>query len=251
MEVPHERYVTTFNNLPPLLRSYIVDGEISKVVADIGKTYSFHVDVTGQLEQQSIYMLMGLMSPAELLGELVLTGISSDTAKAVLDELNRRVFTPLQKKMRESGPVAQQNAPAAAALTQAQTPAKVTSETAPDPPPPAVRAVLEEPPVKPQEKSTPLVPMESLPRARTMASDMELASHGLQGQPATPARSFQTASVPVTKASTSAPPPQTAILPEYKPAPTAPVRLTPVDRTYQTAPITKEYGLDPYREPID
>ncbi|HEX8591226.1 MAG TPA: hypothetical protein VF696_00530, partial [Candidatus Paceibacterota bacterium] len=40
--------------------------------------------------------------------------------------------------------------------------------------------------------------------------------------------------------------------PAYTPPPiTAPVRLTPVDRTYGRAPITKEFGSDPYREPIE
>ena len=110
--------------------------------------------------------------------------------------------------------------------------------------------------------------------ARTMASDMELVQHGydalqVSGMPlpptsslASPARSFQTASVPVTSSAPMpqpqehlAPPSQTAPVPPPPPAyrepvVTAPVRLTPVDRSHPDAPITKEYGSDPYREPI-
>jgi hypothetical protein len=139
-----------------------------------------------------------------------------------------------------------------------------------------------------------------LPYARTMAEDMERAAHGLTGTPASPARSFQTASVPVTFAqpraaqvqapvaqpqTMPAPQQQQPAQPLYAPAsvvtpwtpsypsqfsapqqvpvpsyavPTppsapvmAPVRLTPIDRSRTgNAPITKEFGSDPYREPI-
>lgn len=113
--------------------------------------------------------------------------------------------------------------------------------------------------------------------ARTMAEDMQLASQGLQGQAATPASSFQTASVPVTYAPSPVPPvpqppPLQAYVPPtspasyapYTPPPaqrppepeqtmpiTAPIRLTPIDRAHDGGPIGKEFGTDPYREAIE
>ena len=102
------------------------------------------------------------------------------------------------------------------------------------------------------------------PATRTMAHDMELAAQGQQGQAAQPV--FQSAPVPVQYAPVPAPivpsaqpfvpPPQAAPTPEplqpnYSSPATAPVRLTPVDRVHTNAPITKEYGSDPYRESIE
>ncbi|HEY4488980.1 MAG TPA: hypothetical protein VJA87_00640 [Candidatus Paceibacterota bacterium] len=99
---------------------------------------------------------------------------------------------------------------------------------------------------------------------RTMARDMELATQGYQGQAAQPV--FQSAPAPVQYAPVPAPivPPAQPFVPSPQAAPTpeplqpnysspatAPVRLTPVDRVHTNAPITKEYGSDPYRESIE
>lgn len=90
------------------------------------------------------------------------------------------------------------------------------------------------------------------PAARTMASDVELLTQGYQavvaGQP------FQ---APVAQPAYTPPPAPTVQMPQPEAAPTYPapamasVHLTPVDRTHSNAPITKEYGSDPYREPIE
>ena len=94
-----------------------------------------------------------------------------------------------------------------------------------------------------------------------MAEDMRHVQENMQSLSATPARSFQTASVPVTQQpyAPQIPAPQTHLPPPPPPAytmptpvpVTAPVRLTPVDRAHANAPIAKEYGSDPYRESIE
>lgn len=317
MKVTHAQYVTAFNNLPPVICSYILDGEVDPVIEDIGNKYSFHVDVVGELHEHTIYMLMGLVSPAELLGSLVLKGINADVAKSVLEELNSRVFMPLQKKMRETpqedtdeNSGAEETAPAEAAPAQSTAPRvaaeeKAISEAAPAqdqaprqaavpqvsvlslkngaaaqmPPREDELAPTTPPPTTPPAAPAPLPAVAApqsqpvpAPHARTMASDMELVQHGydalrVPGMPlppspslASPARTFQTASVPVSYAAPAAQPPYSEPAPQAREAPpppprydapvTAPVRLTPVDRVHEGLPLTKEYGSDPYREPI-
>jgi hypothetical protein len=157
---------------------------------------------------------------------------------------------PIAASVQDVPPVAVQQ-PVPAALDPSPIPIPVARQPGPMTPPPY----------------TPPAPM---PHARTMASDMELIEHGydalrVPGMPlpqnpslATPARTFQTASVPITdtaqamQAPTPPPLPQRVVPPPpaYGPVVTAPVRLTPVERAHPDAPITKEYGSDPYREPI-
>lgn len=97
------------------------------------------------------------------------------------------------------------------------------------------------------------------PAARTMAGDMELAAQGFQNQSPSPEPAFQAESAPMVYVppppAFSAHQPQAPAQPppasSYPPPAMASVRLTPVERTHADAPITKEYGSDPYREPIE
>ena len=356
MDISHERYVSTFNSLPPVIRSYIVDGSVAPIIEDIGKKYSFHVDVIGKLEQESTYMLMGLISPAEILGEMVLSNISSDVAKSVLQDLNSRIFTPLQKRIREDSSMETVIESGSDALSEASTAsgpqetedvgefevnpalesALILAQENPESPvpsaisPPAilgverpgrealanvpnvslnVPTVASEPNIMAvnviENESTmpapiygepaPLAPpvAEYHPQARTMESDIErltqepvqqAAPFPQQPMPApTPYIQAPTPSFPPSQpppvmvyqppVSSAAPPVPPPMPPVYAPEPIAPqaqvapppeslassypppamasVRLTPVGGGYPNAPITKEYGSDPYREPIE
>ena len=347
MEISHEQYVSTFNSLPLVIRSFIVDGSIAPIIQDIGKTYSLHVDVLGELDEQATYMLMGLISPAEVLGKLVLADVPSDAAKAILQELNTRVFTPLQKRMRENpsgesedatettGPAEMpqpQEPPAPSPATPAAesrsgtapaeprvpvmaidikeavppnlpgqyavpqppappayTPPVPIPVATPTPPPyvapipvyqapapvPAIPIYSEQSPTQrgPQPVAPAAAPVQPHPPvARTMESDMELATQGFRpGSGEQMASSFvpmPAAYTPAPAPTFTAPPPAPAPAPQpqvpapsipphvpaassYPPPAMASVRLTPIDRTHSNAPITKEYGSDPYRESIE
>jgi hypothetical protein len=98
---------------------------------------------------------------------------------------------------------------------------------------------------------------------------MELAEQGFQGQEsfvpsfqsspaAQAAQTYAPALAPVVPFPQPAAAPPSAPIPvpepqasSYPPPVMASVRLTPVDRGYADAPITKEFGSDPYREPIE
>jgi hypothetical protein len=82
------------------------------------------------------------------------------------------------------------------------------------------------------------------PMIRTMESDREALQSGskpsLEAKHLTPARTFQTASVPYMPI---------AIKPDAVPAPPIPVPPVPAQEV-STSPIEKQYGTDPYREPL-
>lgn len=266
MEISPDAYAEAYDALPEVIRTYLAEGKIGEIVTDIGAKYSFHVDVVGKLARNASYMLMGLVSPAELLGELVLEGIDSGVAKSVLAELNTRIFIPLREEMHKAPSTAPSEEEANRVTEQSSQEALPTRAPEPIAPTPTVQSPTDqetpssaastgEPPVQvmppllaqqqsavPEQHYVP-APVE-LPHARTMAEDMALVSQGLRPGSATPARSFQTASVPVTVSY-----PRTAALPERAFAPTS--TPSPASPPFQgSRPETKQYGGDPYREPI-
>lgn len=123
----------------------------------------------------------------------------------------------------------------------------------PIPPPPAQQPAPQTPvqstPIyssAPQQQSW--APAAGLPYARTMAGDMERAMRGEKSPVA-----------PMPSAPSSQPPHQVEQHPPASPIPavwqrpsTAPIHRTPINRlSSPDAPITKEYGNDPYREPVE
>lgn len=212
--------------------------------------YSLHVDVTGITIEAIRNMLLGILPPTEFIPTLVRAGIPEEAARRLTGDLNREVFIPLREQVRKD--------PSAV-------PAHATNSSVPLVGPPEIRQpekFLPEP-VTQQAPSAPKIPpyniinAEVRPAVRTMASDMEMLkegklpgyqqpvsprplTHTLQPEHATPARSFQTASIPVALTA-----PQTQQLPSE---PLIPV-LKPLENvTYSVkAPST----ADPYREPIE
>lgn len=95
-----EQIIAAIDNAPEPVRSVIRDIETSRTIGSIGKTYGIHIDTIGKVAELNRNLLIGLMSPAEVLGELIMAGVDTDTAKNILKELNERIFMPVQAKMR-------------------------------------------------------------------------------------------------------------------------------------------------------
>lgn len=130
----------------------------------------------------------------------------------------------------------------------------VVSHTQPQPisPPPAQQLAPQIPvqsaPIysnAPQQASAPAA---GLPYARTMARDMEFAARG-EKSPVAPMPRPPSSQLPH---QVEQHPPASSIQVAWQRPSTAPVHRTPINRlTSPDAPITKEYGNDPYREPVE
>lgn len=197
------------------------------VVSDIKAKFRLHVDVAGNLGKEVGYLMLGLINPAEFFGGLMLAGTDEATAKGIMEEINSRIFIPLKQQVSGAG-----KAPAPAPVTYAETPVAEEKTTPMVPPPaldyePARAAILpgssESVPVIAPSNPTPAQqPVMPAPQeVHTMMNDMLAAKQApapapvVSAQPTTP-------SVPPTPA----------------PAPLRP------------SPIAKDYGVDPYREPV-
>lgn len=251
----NEQLLQALKNAPPLVREAFGSDSTANAISKIRDRYNLHIDVIGQISKDVGHLLLGFMDPVSFLESLVGKGIDRESAKAIVTDLNQEIFLPLQKKMREgASPVEDEDDDS---YTE----------------PPAFRT----PPVRihmpvPKIESTVLaVPTQSvnLMEQGYGQNDVVAAAQG-QGVADTPvkpvvtphpwqtspASSFQTASVPYTST-------PHASQPAVQAAPVEQVQLPPtpdLPNTYvppaappipqQSTPLTKEYSVDPYREPI-
>ena len=258
--------------LPLPIQNFLRGPERDRISLELTQRYGLHADTAATFERAYIFMLLGVFTPDEFVEELRGGGIDEATIKNLAADVNELVFKRLREEERQGTTAPRPSAPPAAPVMQIgerPVPPPPVAPPVAAPPPPAV--VTPPPPepvpmaqmVPPPPAPTPIysapAPVAADPRLymRTMATDMQMA----QGVPPTPAPSFQPAPPPVAYAPQpvyQAPPPAPTppvAPPPPPPAPqfvaTAPVRLTPVDRGHDTAPIRKEFGTDPYREPIE
>lgn len=276
-----EQMAVLMQELPQPLQDFLRSPQRDAVAAELGAKYLLRIDQAGVFERSYLYMLLGVYTPDEFVQELRDAGIPDAAVRGLTTDVNERVFKQLQHEEQSTDSVTP---------VLASTP--IPAPARPVAPPMQVFAPAAPAPFAPPPTSIPVAPVAAQPVIRTMVHDMELAKemakhpHAPQEtttirtaqptwQPSSPARSFQTSSVPNTGVPFTLP---TAVLPPAPPmpiaAPIAPAFVPPaVIPPYQpraasvpipsnlpgqsssfstpntpAVPIVKEYGMDPYRE---
>ena len=237
------------SRVPTPVRDYVLHN-LSGEVRTLMEKYQLHLDQAGVLQKELLLMLLGQEEPAEFMKELSAAGIPSETVQSLMADINDNVFKPLRQKEQE---------------------AAMTPPPAPKPP------KVEEPVAAPA------------PMARTMESDIRATAPPPETLPPYPQMptgpQTQTYWVPVSitavpqpymtqqPPSFAAAPPPTPTPPsipepskveEHVAPPPAPTPPPPAPRAWEPPPpppnlptieksdipIKKEYGADPYREPV-
>jgi hypothetical protein len=201
-------------------------------------------------------MLLGFVVPSNFTSSLLQAGVDQATAGRLTADLNREVFIPIRDQVRRTGAqasVASRPPPPATPVMQVTARQEQVQRSAP------IQNPITSTPSFNLARPDALTPTPAQHiEARTMQHDMELVQAGLVPTPhpsqMTPARSFQTASVPFNMA------PQAPVAPVKMPVdqqgtavPSAPPRQLPPPTPVQTTPstpIVKDYAQDPYRESI-
>lgn len=227
-----EQIQTAFQQAPDAIRAAFLSQETAEIIYSLKNQYKLHVDTAGDLGAQVGYLLLGIITPAELFGNLVLAGTDEKTARAAMEEINNRIFLPLREKMRGQ-----------ASTIPAITTPSYTAAPAPLFQQPEIRPVINEPmppaaPVAPAPAPLSQVSsadtISSEPQIRTMAHDMEDAKNHTGAQN------------PIPSAWSNPTTPLAPIKDAFHIEPAAP-KPEPV---VQQPPIEKTYGVDPYREPV-
>jgi len=237
--------------VPRPVQEYVVS-DLSNEVRSLMDKYQLHVDQGGVLQNELLLMLLGQEEPAEFMKELRAAGIGEGTVQSLMVDINEDVFKPLRKKEQEVGVAPAQRVPEPVSQT---TPPPPAPTPIPPPPPPPDRGV------------------------RTMEADMQ-AAQAAQAQQYMPGAQTQTYWVPVSITAipqpymTTQPPPQAYPQQAPPPPPTPPPAIEerpappppplreertwepppppnlPTVESQPNTPIKKEYGADPYREPV-
>ncbi len=237
--IPQEKVVAAYQAAPQHVREAFSSEVTSKVVMDMKAKYRLHVDAAGTIGHEVGYLLLGLRSPAEFFGGLMLLGTDEQTARGIMEEINERIFLPLKRQMSgtPSAPVAPEN------YTATSEPVTPMREEASIPVP------------KPSFATVPSIDYTPSPKT----------SVTLPGSPVEVplSRGPQSIRIPVPTVHEETPLPAAPSivppLPNPSPAPVyrAPEPVQPPSNpqpapvpTSTPAPIRKEYGADPYREPL-
>lgn len=210
-----EQLLEAFRKAPePIQEAY--GGEVmTKVITDIKTKYRLHVDLVGNIEREVGYLMLGLVSPAEFFGTLMLSGTDEQAARGIMEEVNERIFMPLKRQIMESG----------------RAPAPVQSYAQAAAPAPA-----KEPAVAPPA-------LEYAPPAQTLPGSPEPAP-----MPAPAPAAPTPPPVPAPEPAPAPAPPQP--VPPPAPAPSIPTPPPVPPAPPASAIPGKGYAVDPYREPV-
>ena len=223
--------------LPSPVRDYLTKGGLENTARTMTSRYNLHIDQGAVLERELMLVLMGIEQPAELAQTLQSEiGLTPEQIKAILTDINAEVFQPLQDKMR-AGPAT----PAA--------PAPIPAPAQPQPAP----APRPAPPNEPVHTARQVAPPPNLPGAEVQEPNI--------GMPpaATEANTVVYATPRPAPVAAPAPTPTPAPMPVRQPVasvpeqPIAPITQAPAAPLPQESarPILKQYGVDPYKEPIE
>ena len=233
--------------VPRPVQEYVLT-QLSGEVQELMQKYQLHVDQGGVLQRELLLMLLGQEEPAEMVTELRAAGIGEGTIQSLMADINEEIFKPLrQKEMAES-------ATPPAAPTPIPTPSEPpqdrgvrTMETdmqaaRPENQPPAYPQPQYQPGAHTQTYWVP-VSITAVPQPYMTTEAPPQYQQPAAPQPVSPAP----VEIPRTEEPTPPPPPIPAPQErEWEPPP--PPNLPTAEPA--SIPLKKEYGADPYREPI-
>jgi hypothetical protein len=252
MSFSEDQVEKALNAAPKAVREVLDDGILDLQVAKLSQEHRLHVDQIGLVASCAQNILIGLLSPTQFVTELKAVGIQEQTAATILQSLNQEMFKPIHEKLRaekEEKPVSMPEF-SVPAPSQKPTPAPTPRYEAPKPsmpvaPPEAMRPLPPEPPISALPSAPPQPPppvfeppppqAPSMPLMRTMEHDVEEMKEGKAPLP------FMAPPAAPTPSPVPAPRPQSA----PSPAPSS----TPTEQ--EVHDTLKQYGIDPYREPVE
>jgi|CXWL01.1.fsa_nt_gi hypothetical protein len=201
-----EEVFAAYEAAPIPVRKTFAGEETVAIVLEIQRDYGLHVDTTGMIGKELGYLLLGLTTPSEFHDRLHANGLPAETVNRVINDVNEKIFQPLQKRMHEERPSEPIKEASYAQVTSqarvqfsAPTPASIPEQPI---------ATLKNIPETEVPRSTPRPAEPASFQVRTMASDMAVlkgdSPAAVSPWHTTPARSFQTSSIPSTQTPTPA-----------------------------------------------
>lgn len=232
---PKSVLADAFAQAPEPVQAFISSGKYEAFLEELRTAQNLHVDVVNLVSDELLMMLVGMSEPLELAENLKSeAGLTDEQTAAVIDAANREIFVPLRNSVVQpeaSSPAREPLVPMPAPIASPPTPPVPVTTVKEAPPPPPVATIAPEP-VQP-----------SISSVRTMAHDVEAIKEGSAPEPV-PYRAPEPL-VP-------APVAPTPIITPAAPAMSSPRPVvTAAPDPGEVASTLKQYGIDPYREPVE
>ena len=267
-----EAIVALMQDLPKPVQEFLLSDERSAVARELSTKYGLHVDQAGEFEQAYLHMLLGIATPEDFVSSLKKAGVPQEAINGLATDVNTRVFMRLRDAERQGTPVT--GAPPAPSKPAPLPPPALDYQPAavptlpgspiPAPMPPAPAAAPSVAPViaavDPTPAPQPMAPQQhfvhTMPNTQQQqgwhpaaAVHIFVPTHGAPMQVSAPVQQTPVQEAPVYNASYSEPAPMQAPSVPAQPVYANP-EPTPPPPPPTPTPVHKEYGADPYREPV-
>jgi hypothetical protein len=100
--ISREQVLAALKQANPLIQEAFGSDETLDTILKLQKRYNLHADVLGAVSQELGNLLLGLIDPAAFFARIQERGVNGETAKSIVDDINREIFVPLQKKIRDN-----------------------------------------------------------------------------------------------------------------------------------------------------
>lgn len=88
-----------FQDAPSEVRKILSSDELIDFLYNLSKENSLSRENMILVAESNRNLLLGLTSPAEVLGNLIFAGIPAENAQKILEDLNQKIFIPTHKKI--------------------------------------------------------------------------------------------------------------------------------------------------------
>lgn len=268
--------------VPKPVHDYVLN-DLSDEVRRLMDKYQLHVDQGGVLQRELLLMLLGQEEPAEFMQDLGKAGISDATIQSLMIDINEEIFKPLRAK-EQGRPVERVAPPQPAPPPPPPAPVPEPAPTVPEAITQDMRGMRtmqadmqmaqQQPPWGPQYVAPVYAPPQPYPAYQPVAymqpqqpqtqtywvpvtvpiqqPQMQYMPQPVYQQPATPPQPAPPPPpvIETPPAPTPAPVPEPAAWVPPPPPDWQPPPPLPQFESREEPPIKKEFGADPYREPI-
>ncbi len=148
----------SFQEAPPAVKEILSSTELVDIIFDIVKNNALPTNKAPLIAEYNRNLLLGITSPAEVLGNLIFTGIPAQTAQEILEELNQKVFIPTHEKTLQEKQPTQEQEHVATNTSPTPSSEKYSSVEPEDPPSPPTRE-NPEPELEPLPPTAPSAPI--------------------------------------------------------------------------------------------
>lgn len=247
-EITQDMALKAYREAPEYVRDVFNSDTTTQVVMSLQKKYQLHVDAAGTLAKEIGYLLLGLSNPQRFSDRLRTQGFADATIKAIVTEVNQKIFVPLRQAEEHASakqtPVAPKPKPAPPMPPRVSIPAQAPAAPA-TPPSPMPRTPITDPerelPVG--ENASAAAPAPQHPASAPLPPKALQPRSGAAGLPGSlPAMGASRPTPPPIRQQFAPPPPQN--LPGAMPAARGPMQSKSAP-----PPPAKPYEVDPYREP--